>query len=77
MGFQDCLYRLGIPYASAAAVKFADRSQEAVCFYAYWASTELAAERGRYFRSPDPCGIGRSCSQRRCAVARPIAAKDT
>src|SRR5258708_2037727 len=48
MGFQDCLYQLGIPYASAAAVEFADRSQEAVCFYAYWASTELAAERGRY-----------------------------
>ncbi len=48
MGFQDCLYQLRIPYASAAAVEFADRSQEAVCFYAYWASTELAAERGRY-----------------------------
>src|SRR5438445_976075 len=48
MGFQDCLYRLGIPYASDAAVEFADRSQEAVCFCAYWASTELAAERGRY-----------------------------
>jgi len=37
-----------VPYASDAAVEFADRSQEAVCFYAYWASTELAAERGRY-----------------------------
>jgi len=48
MGFQDCLYRLAIPYASAAAVEFADRSQEAVCYHAYWASTELAAERGRY-----------------------------
>ncbi|HUD24482.1 MAG TPA: ribonucleoside-diphosphate reductase subunit alpha [Burkholderiaceae bacterium] len=48
MGFQDCLYRLAIPYASAAAVEFADRSQEAVCYYAYWASTELATERGRY-----------------------------
>jgi ribonucleoside-diphosphate reductase alpha chain len=48
MGFQDCLYRLAIPYASPAAVEFADRSQEAVCFHAYWASTELAAERGRY-----------------------------
>jgi ribonucleoside-diphosphate reductase alpha chain len=48
MGFQDCLYRLAIPYASTAAVEFADRSQEAVCFYAYWASTDLAAERGRY-----------------------------
>jgi ribonucleoside-diphosphate reductase alpha chain len=48
MGFQDCLYRLGIAYASQAAVDFADRSQEAVCFHAYWASTGLAAERGRY-----------------------------
>ena len=26
-----------------AAVEFADRSMEAVCYYAYWASTELAA----------------------------------
>jgi ribonucleoside-diphosphate reductase alpha chain len=48
MGFQDCLHELRIPYASAAAVEFADRSMEAVCYYAYWASTELAAERGRY-----------------------------
>ncbi|ODU98968.1 MAG: ribonucleoside-diphosphate reductase subunit alpha, partial [Rubrivivax sp. SCN 70-15] len=48
MGFQDCLYQLRIPYASAAAVDFADRSMEAVCYHAYWASTELAAERGRY-----------------------------
>jgi len=52
MGFQDCLYRLGIAYASPAAVEFADRSQEAVCYYAYWASTELAAERGRYSSYP-------------------------
>jgi ribonucleoside-diphosphate reductase alpha chain len=48
MGFQDCLHLMRVPYASAAAVDFADRSQEAVCYYAYWASTELAAERGRY-----------------------------
>ncbi len=48
MGFQDCLYLLRVPYASEAAVEFADRSQEAVCYYAYWASTELANERGRY-----------------------------
>jgi ribonucleoside-diphosphate reductase alpha chain len=48
MGFQDCLYQLRIPYASTAAVEFADRSMEAVCYHAYWASTELAAERGRY-----------------------------
>ena len=48
MGFQDCLHELRIPYASDAAVDFADKSMEAVCYYAYWASTELAAERGRY-----------------------------
>jgi ribonucleoside-diphosphate reductase alpha chain len=48
MGFQDCLQELRIPYASDAAVDFADTSMEAVCYYAYWASTELAAERGRY-----------------------------
>ncbi|MCJ0762018.1 ribonucleoside-diphosphate reductase subunit alpha [Variovorax terrae] len=48
MAFQDALYELRIPYASQAAVEFADRSMEAVCYYAYWASTELARERGQY-----------------------------
>jgi len=48
MGFQDALHELRIPYASQAAVEFADRSMEAVCYHAYWASTELAQERGRY-----------------------------
>ena len=48
MGFQDSLYQLRVPYASTEAVEFADRSMEAVCYHAYWASTELAAERGRY-----------------------------
>jgi len=48
MGFQDCLYELRLAYASDEAVAFADRSMEAVCYHAYWASTELAAERGRY-----------------------------
>ena len=48
MGFQDSLYELRIPYASQAAVEFADNSMEAICYYAYWASTELARERGQY-----------------------------
>ena len=48
MGFQDCLHLLRTPYASQEAVKFADTSMEAVCYYAYYASTELAQERGRY-----------------------------
>ena len=52
MGFQDALYELRIPYASPEAVEFADRSMEAICYHAYWASTELAAERGRYSSYP-------------------------
>ncbi|MEY4439395.1 MAG: hypothetical protein RIQ36_859 [Pseudomonadota bacterium] len=48
MAFQDSLYEMRVPYASAQAVEFADRSMEAVCYYAYWASSELAKERGQY-----------------------------
>jgi len=48
MAFQDSLYELRIPYASETAVQFADESMEAICYYAYWASTELARERGKY-----------------------------
>jgi ribonucleoside-diphosphate reductase alpha chain len=48
MGFQDCLHVLRIPYGSKDAVEFADRSMEAVTYYGYLASTELAEERGRY-----------------------------
>jgi ribonucleoside-diphosphate reductase alpha chain len=48
MGFVDCLYEIGLPYASPEAVEFADRTMEAVCYQAYWASTELARERGAY-----------------------------
>ena len=48
MGFQDALYKLNIPYASKAAVEFADRSMEAVSYYAIQASTELAEARGCY-----------------------------
>jgi ribonucleoside-diphosphate reductase alpha chain len=48
MGFQDCLHALRVPYASEAAVEFADRAMEAVCYHAYWASTNLAEERGAY-----------------------------
>jgi ribonucleoside-diphosphate reductase alpha chain len=48
MGFQDSLYALRLPYGSEAAVQFADESMEAICYYAYQASTELARERGQY-----------------------------
>ncbi|MDB5746048.1 MAG: ribonucleoside-diphosphate reductase subunit alpha, partial [Massilia sp.] len=48
MGHQDCLHMMRVPFASDQAVEFADRSMEAVCYFAYLASTELAEERGRY-----------------------------
>jgi ribonucleoside-diphosphate reductase alpha chain len=48
MGFQDCLHLLRMPYASPAAVEFADRSMEQIAYTAYWASTDLAEERGPY-----------------------------
>lgn len=48
MGFQDALYELGLSYASGGAVEFADRSMEAISYFAILASTELAQERGTY-----------------------------
>ena len=48
MGFQDCLHMMRVPFASDAAIEFSDRSMEAVCYYAYWASSKLALERGSY-----------------------------
>jgi ribonucleoside-diphosphate reductase alpha chain len=48
MGFQDCLHVLRVPYGTQEAVDFADRSMEAIAYFAYGASTDLAEERGRY-----------------------------
>ena len=48
MGFQDALYKLGIAYGSEQAVTFADRSMEAISYFAIDASSNLAQERGAY-----------------------------
>lgn len=48
MGFQDALAACGISYASEAAVEFADRSMEAISYFAIMASSKLAQERGAY-----------------------------
>ncbi len=48
MGFHDVLYMLKTPYASEEAVEFADKSMEAVSYYAIQASCNLAKERGSY-----------------------------
>jgi ribonucleoside-diphosphate reductase alpha chain len=48
MGFQDALAKMSYSYASEQAVEFADRSMEAISWFAIMASSELAAERGSY-----------------------------
>ena len=48
MGFQDALYKQHIAYSSPEAVEFADRSMEAISYYAIQASSALAEERGTY-----------------------------
>ncbi|HRN52517.1 MAG TPA: ribonucleoside-diphosphate reductase subunit alpha [Gemmatimonadaceae bacterium] len=48
MGFQDALYTLRLPYASDAAVRFADESFELLSYHAIAASSDLAVERGSY-----------------------------
>lgn len=48
MGFQDALSACGIGYASDAGVEFADRSMEAISWFALMASSKLAEERGTY-----------------------------
>ncbi|HEY1774778.1 MAG TPA: ribonucleoside-diphosphate reductase subunit alpha [Solirubrobacteraceae bacterium] len=48
MGLQYALYRKGVAFGSAEAVEFSDEMMEAVAYYAYEASSDLAAERGRY-----------------------------
>jgi ribonucleoside-diphosphate reductase alpha chain len=48
MGFQDALYKQRLPYSGDEAIEFADRSMEAVSYFAIKASSDLAEERGRY-----------------------------
>ena len=48
MGLQYALSRKGLAFDSPEAVAFGDALTEAVAFYAYEASSDLAADRGRY-----------------------------
>lgn len=48
MGLQDALYALKVPFNCEEAVRFGSRATEALCFYAYQASCDLAVERGSY-----------------------------
>jgi ribonucleoside-diphosphate reductase alpha chain len=48
MGLQYALYLKGVEFGSPEAVEFNDEMMEAIAFYAYEASSDLAAERGTY-----------------------------
>ncbi|MEY5020391.1 MAG: hypothetical protein RLZ22_1479 [Verrucomicrobiota bacterium] len=48
MGLQNALYKRGLAFASEAAVEFNDEVMEAIAYYAYSASSDLAKELGTY-----------------------------
>ena len=48
MGLQNSLFAKNIPFSSQQAVEFNDEFMEAICYYAYEASSDLASERGSY-----------------------------
>ncbi len=48
MGLQNALYKRNLAFASEAAVEFNDEFMEAIAYYAYSASSDLAGERGTY-----------------------------
>ncbi|MBP9912708.1 MAG: ribonucleoside-diphosphate reductase subunit alpha [Opitutaceae bacterium] len=48
MGLAHALYQRGHAFASPEAVEFNDEAMEAIAYYAYEASSDLAAERGTY-----------------------------
>jgi ribonucleoside-diphosphate reductase alpha chain len=48
MGLANTLYMKGVAFASEEAVEFNDEAMEAIAYYAYEASSDLAAERGTY-----------------------------
>jgi ribonucleoside-diphosphate reductase alpha chain len=48
MAMQDAMYQNRIPFDTPEAVSFHDQIMEAIAFYAYEASSSLAAERGTY-----------------------------
>jgi ribonucleoside-diphosphate reductase alpha chain len=48
MGLANTLYMRGVAFASPEAVEFNDEAMEAIAYYAYEASSDLAAERGTY-----------------------------
>ncbi len=48
MGLQNALFKKELSFASEEAVAFNDEFMEAIAYYAYGSSSDLAAERGTY-----------------------------
>jgi len=48
MGLQNALFKRGLSFASEEALDFNDEFMEAIAYFAYSASSDLAAERGPY-----------------------------
>ena len=48
MGLQNALYAKGIAFSTEAALEFNDEMMEAITYYAYEASSDLAKEKGSY-----------------------------
>ncbi len=48
MGLQNALFKKNLSFASDGAVEFNDEFMEAISYYAYSASSDLAGERGAY-----------------------------
>ena len=48
MGLQNSLFVKDVSFTSEEAVEFNDEFMEAICYYAYEASSDLANERGTY-----------------------------
>ena len=48
MGLHFALFRKRLDFGSPAAAEFNDEAMEAIAYYAYEASSDLAVERGRY-----------------------------
>ena len=75
MGLQYALYRKGLAFGSRGGVEFNDEAMEAVAYYAYEASSDLAAERGTLLvlrrlevgPRPAPAGHARSARGRSAA----------
>ncbi len=52
MGLQNALYRKGVAFASQEAIEFNDEFMEVIAYFAYEASSDLAAEKGSYSTYP-------------------------